>query len=265
MPSVSSLHIYPVKSCKAVNVESFGLDRFGPIGDRRWMIVSDDPNQPFITQRAQPILAKLEARYLDKGTIELKTPDLDPIQVTRSENAGPTRSVTIWKDRVHARDTGDVASKWLSTFLNQSVRLVRIHSEYARFINAEKSSETGFADGYPLLIISQASLDDLNDRLDYPVEMRRFRPNLVVQNCDPYEEDKWTQIRIGDTILSASGPCSRCIMTTVNPDTGALEGNEPLVTLAGYRKTGNGVTFGQNYINETKFGQIDVGMEIEIL
>ncbi len=265
MPFVSSLHLYPVKSCKTVDVTSFCFDRLGPIGDRRWMIVSDDPSRTFITQRTHPILAKLQARPLGPTSIELKFPGFESIEVSHSDLSSSTEPVVIWNDRVAARDTSSLASEWLSTILEQSVRLVGIGSDYTRFIGGEKKNEAGFADGYPLLILSKASLTDLNTRLDFPVEMSRFRPNIVVEDCGPYQEDRWSRIRIGDTILLASGPCSRCVMTTVDPDSGLRKGNEPLATLARYRKTLDGVVFGQNYTNETKRGEIAVGMEIEIL
>lgn len=164
-----------------------------------------------------------------------------------------------------ARDAGDTASEWLSTFLSQKVRLVGIDSNFIRFIDGESWHETGFADGFPLLVLSQASLVDLNHRLKVPIEMIRFRPNLVVGGCHSYDEDNWSRIRIGDVVLASSGPCSRCTMTTIDPNTGTRDGNEPLATLAKYRKIEKGIVFGQNFTNETKSGRIETGMNIEIL
>ncbi|HBL54839.1 MAG TPA: hypothetical protein DDZ36_02830 [Deltaproteobacteria bacterium] len=124
--------------------------------------------------------------------------------------------------------------------------------------------QAAFSDAYPLLLISEASLNDLNNRLPEPVAMKRFRPNLVVNNTKPYEEDSWKKIIIGECEFQVVKPCSRCILTTVDPETGEFSGKEPLRTLATYRKQSGNVMFGQNLIATIK-GKLEVGMPVEII
>lgn len=265
MPIVSSLHLYPVKSCRVVDVASISLDRLGPSGDRRWMIVSNNSEGTFLSQRTHPRLALIEPKIVNPESIELSLPDGKTIQASLDQASPILRTATIWNSQVIGQDSGDAVSAWLSQFLDEDVRLVGIGSNYQRFITKSAIDQTGYADGFPLLIISKSSLDDLNNRLDFPIEMSRFRPNIVVDSCKPFEEDTWSRIKIGDCLFKVSGPCTRCVITTLNPNTGQPEGKEPLKTLAQYRKTARGVIFGQNYTNESKSGKIEVGMEIQIL
>lgn len=267
MPIVESLHIHPVKSCRAHDLKSFELDRLGPVNDRRWMIISAKPDGTAITQRAHPRLTLLQVTPNPDQSITLSVPGFESIDVERAKlEASPsTREARLWGKTLQALDAGDSTAEWLSRFLEEDVRLVGIPESYQYFTSDSKTDQTAFTDGFPILIISQASLDELNHRLDFPVEMQRFRPNIVIGDCEPFEEDSWNRIRIENTILRASGPCSRCILTTNDPFSGTREGREPLATLSQYRKTEKGVIFGQNYTNESKSGRIDVGMRIEIL
>ncbi len=265
MPTISSLLLYPVKSCRSVEVNSFSFDPLGPIGDRRWMIVSNDSSGRFLSQRTHPQLALISVKIVSPQTIEISLPDHSKIRASLNEVSPIRKAVSLWSSQVIAQDAGDSVSRWLSQFLETDVRLVGIDRSYQRFISGSNTDQTGFADGYPLLILSKASIEDLNERLDFPIEISRFRPNIVVDDCDPYDEDRWSRIRIDDCLFKASGPCTRCVITTLDPQTGQRDSKEPLHTLAQYRKAEEGVLFGHNYTNESKSGTIEVGMEIEIL
>jgi uncharacterized protein YcbX len=175
-------------------------------------------------------------------------------------------SVTVWADTVDAADAGAEAAAWLSEFLGTDCRLVCFAREAVRPVDrvyAEASDQVGFADGFPFLLISQASLDDLNARLAQPVPMLRFRPNLVIGGSEPYAEDDWRRIRIGDLTFRVAKPCSRCIIPTIDPAT-ARRGSEPLRTLMSYRRRDNKVYFGQNLVHDA-VGRLAVGMPVEVL
>ncbi|HWV10483.1 MAG TPA: MOSC domain-containing protein, partial [Pseudomonas sp.] len=164
-------------------------------------------------------------------------------------------------------DAGDEAAEWLSDFIGKACRLVHVPAERARFIQGNLSAEekVGFADGFPLLLIGQASLDDLSARVGRPLEMLRFRPNLVIEGAEAYAEDTWRRIRIGEVEFSVAKGCTRCILTTIDPQTGERSRDrEPLTTLKTYREREGEVYFGQNLIN-LGHGQLQVGMPVEVL
>lgn len=264
--TVSQLYIHPIKSCRGSAVSQIELDRRGVVGDRRFLIV--DANGRFLTQRTEPRLAGI-VPSLTPGGLTLATKGVTPLRVPLAENGTEvSRPVVIWRDTVPALDLGDEAASWLSHVLDQPVRLVGTGRDFARPMNgpaAHPGDEIAFNDAHPLLLLSEASLADLNARLDVPLPMNRFRPNLVVRDTAAFAEDSWKRIRIGPVILRASGPCERCVITTTDQET--LErGKEPLRTLATYRKNDDGgVCFGQNFIHETKSGTIRVGDPVEIL
>lgn len=266
MPAVASLHLHPIKSCRGQAVAAATLDAFGLVGDRRFLVV--DERGQFLTQRALPRLALVEPA-IDGATLTLAAPGANPLCVASSPAMGaPRREVTIWRDTVHAADLGDAAADWLTTFLGRPVRLVAMASDFSRPIlkpTARPGDQAAFSDAYPLLVLSEASLAELNGRLDEPLPMDRFRPNIVVRDCPPFAEDGWRRIRIGEVVLRAAGPCARCIITTTDQRT--LErGKEPLRTLAQYRRSADGdVNFGQNYIHETRSGVLRAGMAVEVL
>ena len=176
--------------------------------------------------------------------------------------------VNIWKSKgVHAIDQGDESAQWFSDWLGVSVRLVHVADGYKRRLNPEYASSaedhTGFADGYPILIISEASLLDLNSKLISPLPMNRFRPNIVVQNCEPFAEDTWKRIRIGSVEMALVKPCPRCVVTTIDKET-LEKSKEPLKTLATYRNQADGAMFGMNVIPLNE-GEVKVGMSVEVL
>ena len=178
------------------------------------------------------------------------------------------RGVTIWRDTLRVPDAGDMAADWLSRFIKKPIRLVHVPVQRARTTEAgygRDDDKVAFADGYPLLLIGQASLDDISSRVGRPLEMLRFRPNLVIEGSEAFAEDGWKRIRIGDVEFRVVKPCSRCILTTIDPQTGVRdEQREPLATLMSYRKQEGGTMFGQNLVNDSN-GVLEVGMPVTVL
>ncbi len=242
------------------------LDRFGLVGDRRFLVV--DEHGQFLTQRTRPKLALIEP-LAHADTLALKAPGRPSLRIAAAPPPGsPSLQVVVWRDTVAAVDLGPEVAAWLGDYLESPARLVAMPAEFSRPIRkptAYPGDETAFADAFPLLIISEASLADLNDRLDEPLPMDRFRPNLVVRDCPAFAEDSWRRIRIGDVVLRAAGPCARCVVTTTDQRT--LErGKEPLRTLARYRRSADGdVNFGQNCIHESRAGLLRIDMPVEVL
>lgn len=270
---VSGLFIHPVKSLRAMSVPTVELDPLGVVGDRRFMVV--DEQGRFLTQRTLARMALLEAKLTHDALI-LSTPNTGQIHVQRASDAGaPVRPVSVWKSEgLQAEDCGDGVAAWLGDFLGVTCRLVRAGKQFHRPMTKPAACVgdlVSFADAEPLLVISEASLADLNDRLvardEEALPMDRFRPNLVIAGCDAFAEDTWPRIRIGNVVLRAGGPCARCIVTTTNQQT-AERGKEPLRTLATYRRDADDptdVNFGQNFIHETKSGSLAVGAPVEVL
>lgn len=273
MPRVTGLFLYPVKSLRGCAVPVAELDALGFVGDRRFLIT--DPTGKFLTQRTVPRMALIDAK-LFPGMLTLSADGTRSISVpTVSGPSAPLRSVTVWKhEGLQAEDCGDPVSRWLSDFLGLTCRLVRIGEKFVR-PNLKPAARSGdiftFADACPFLVISEASLANLNDRIQEnhgePVPMNRFRPNLVVDGCDAFAEDTWTRFRIGDAIFRSAGKSDRCIVTTTDQLTGE-RGKEPLKTLATFRRgqtDPTAVYFGVNLIHETKQGTIRLGETLELL
>jgi uncharacterized protein YcbX len=273
MPRVTGLFIYPVKSLRGYAVPAAEFDPLGLAGDRRFLVV--DPAGKFMTQRGTPRMARIDAR-LAGDTLMLSADGAGSLSVpTASDPAAPLRTVSVWRSEgLQAEDCGPAAARWLSDFLGTSCSLVRLGAKFSRPIlkpTAQPGDAVTFADAFPFLAISEASLADLNDRIQKnhgePVPKDRFRPNLVVEGCDAFAEDTWTRVRIGDAIFRNGGPCARCIVTTTDQRTGE-RGKEPLRTLATYRRDATDpadVNFGINLIHETKLGAIRVGAAVELL
>ncbi|MBN7769233.1 MOSC domain-containing protein [Marinobacter daepoensis] len=259
---VRSLYIYPVKSLAGIPVTRLELDEFGPRGDRRWMLV-DDQNR-FITQRQLPQLANVRTS-LEEGCVVVQIPEEGRY---RLEPGSETAGVTVWKDQVVGTMGAEAAGLALSRYCGTSLRFVYMDDDSYRRVDREWVSEprrVGFADGFPFLVVNQSSLEELNSRLELAIDMRRFRPNIVIEGADAWEEDVWQTMRIGDVQLQLVKPCSRCVMTTVDPDTGKKDTDvQPLKTLAGYRKTPNGIIFGQNAVHDS-VGTIAVGDSVTVL
>ena len=264
MTLLSTLTYYPIKACRGFDLLESRVERMGLADDRRMMAVT--PQGEFLTQREYPRLA-LITPALKNDCVTLSAPNFDTLQFV-VQKAGPPIPVNIWKSKgVHAIDQGDEAAGWFSDWLGASVRLVYMDPTFKRKLNPDYAisadDHTGFADGYPILIISEASLQDLNSRLDAALPMNRFRPNIVVKDCEAFAEDKWKRIRIGDVEMALVKPCPRCEVTTIDKET-LEQSKEPLKTLGGYRKQKGGAMFGMNVIPLTE-GNIKIGMTVEIL
>jgi len=266
MLRLSGLYRYPLKSAIAEPLTDIQLDALGVVGDRRWMVV-DAQNGRFLTQRALPHMSQLLARHTATGGLTLSAPGFPALDVPLPDPDAMLRGVFIWSDSLYVPDAGDEAAEWLSRFIGKPCRLVHVPAERARYIAGNLSAEqkVGFADGFPLLLIGQASLDDLSARVGRPLEMLRFRPNLVVEGGAAYAEDSWRRIRIGDVEFRVAKGCTRCILTTIDPLTGERSADrEPLATLKTYRARDGELYFGQNLINQGG-GELKLGMTVEVL
>jgi uncharacterized protein YcbX len=267
MLSLSAVYRFPLKSAQGQSLARAQLDVLGLSGDRRWMIV-DGGNGRFLTQRILPQLTQLKAQWLDAQHLLLSTAGRSDLLVALPTAEAELRTVTVWSDSLQVPDAGDAAALWLSEWLGRPCRLVQVPAERARQVDqtyAKVGDSVGFADGFPLLLIGQASLDDLSARVGRPLEMLRFRPNLVVSGSEPYAEDRWRRIRIGGLEFRLVKGCSRCIMTTLDPVTGERSADrEPLATLKTYRERDGEVYFGQNLLHSGP-GELAVGMSVEVL
>jgi uncharacterized protein YcbX len=280
MPILSQLVIYPVKSCAGLSVPSATLTRAGleagGVRDREWMVVGEDGQ--FLTQREHPRMAliapSLDARFLTlhaPGMVALALPLAHPAAAQAS-----TREVGLWDDRVLADDCGEAAAAWFSAALDTRCRLVRFG---AAAVRATGGSWTGgvpqptlFADGYPLLVIGAASLDDLNDKLRCSgraaLTMDRFRPNLVIEGLGAFEEDYVETFALGAARISPVKPCPRCPIPSVDQATG-VPGPDPLDILQAYRRNprlDNAVCFGMNCIEQAGAGErLFVGQDVAVV
>lgn len=273
MPRLSGLFIYPVKSCRAHALREAAVDAWGLQHDRRYLVVT--PEGQFLTQRQIPRMALIETELSTAG-LALASPNYGSVAIPSSV-AEPARtlSVTIWRNTVLADDCGEPTAEWLTRFLGTPARLVRMGNAYDRPVKPSKAQPgdiVSFADAYPFLLLSEASLHDLNDRIvahgGEAVPLDRFRANLVLTDCAPYFEDSLTRFRIGEVVFRNAGPCARCIVTTTDQDRGERDGPEPLRTLATYRRDAHepsNVNFAANVIHETKSGRLRLGDELSPL
>jgi hypothetical protein len=270
---VSALNIHPVKSLRALAVASVEVDALGAVGDRRFLVV--DPAGNFLTQRAVARMATVGARLGDT-TLTLSTAGSSDLEVRRNPDPdAPLIRVSVWKsENLLAEDCGGEPAAWLSSAIGAECRLVRIGPAFRRPVlkaAAVAGDIHGFADAVPFLIISEASLDELNHRIaetgGEPVTMDRFRTNMVLSGCAAFAEDSWKRIRVGEIVFRSAGPCVRCVITTTDQLTGE-RGVEPLRTLAQFRRDAvepTHVNFGQNLVHECKEGVIRVGDPVEVI
>ena len=227
------------------------------------MLIDKDGN--FVTQRQQPRLGQIRPSITPLA-LEVQAPDMPTLKVPRGERGGPRVRARVWGHETDAECVGDQVADWCSDAMQQNLRLVRWADEAVRPVSkhhTDVESQTAFADGYPLLIISEASLADLNGRLDQKITMARFRPNIVVRGCSPYAEDGWRRFSLGDLTLHNVKPCSRCSIISLDPATGQLD-KQPLAVLSEFRKVDNEVLFGMNCVFEG-LGSIREGDELRPL
>jgi uncharacterized protein YcbX len=261
--SVTSIHVYPIKSCRAIDLKAARLDDLGLSFDRRLMVVDAETSR-FVTQREEPRMA-LIAPQLGPTSLQVTAPNMPQLKVdTRRE--GQRRDVTVWGFTGPAEDCGENAASWISSVLERSCRLVRWADDVQREVSPKRVGPgvlTAFTDGYPILITTDASLEDLNGRAKERVPMNRFRPNIVIKGAAPFAEDTWKRIRVGEVEIDVVKPCSRCAITTVDAIS-AKRGKEPLATLATFRLHEKETWFGQNCIHRS-LGSIRVGDVVEVL
>ena len=257
--SLQAIHIYPVKALGGISLTQALVTPRGLQYDRRFMVV--DAHHQFLTQRDHPKMATVWVEIdADKngGEVIFSAPDVESVSFSLLPKELPTRTVKVWSSHVRAHTVSAQADQWLSDYLGVDARLVYMPDSAERRINpayAKNNEVVSFADGFPLLIVSEASLEDLNARIvkngGSGVPMNRFRPNLVVSGCDAYAEDRLGDVVIGDALFRAVKPCLRCEVTTTDQAAGVVRGPEPLQTLGTYRDSASGVMFGMNLIPVT--------------
>lgn len=262
MASLTEIFIHPVKSCAPLGLAQAAVRPRGLEHDRRWMVVDADGR--FLTARQLPRLLLVNPQPTDDG-LRLQAPGMPDLHV-RSEGLSTLMPVTVWKSQLQALAAGAHADDWFSGFLGQPVRLVHMGDEIVRQVTssrAQPGDEVSFADAMPLLLVSRASLDALNERLSEPVDMRRFRPNLVIDGVPAHAEDGWKQVAIGEVVFEVAKPCTRCVLVTIDAATAVKDAQgEPLRTLARYRRGEEGVNFGQLLIPRSA-GRVRVGDSVQ--
>ncbi|MDB5762972.1 MAG: hypothetical protein JWQ21_1967 [Herminiimonas sp.] len=278
MPILAALNLYPIKSCAGIALHEAVVTATGlmsrRIYDREWMVV--DAHGRFLTQREHPEMATIAPR-IEAGTLELRAPDMPRLEIPLDlpdPNDAPTLNVQIWNDSVKAYDCGETTAAWFSDALGIACRLVRFHPDARRIADSRWTDGIEvpalFSDGYPMLVISEASLGDVNKRLIAQgrdaLPMNRFRPNIVIDGIEAFEEDYAASIRIGDATLKPVKPCPRCPVPSVDQATGRI-GPDPLDILRTYRadpRVGGGITFGMNAILLAGEGKlVRVGQRVE--
>lgn len=261
--TLTNIFIYPVKSLGGISLQSAEVEERGLRYDRRWMIV--DESNKFITQRLYPQLAlvrpEIKNNLLTFSHFQNKLPDIS-VPLTPQDTFKV--KVQIWNDNVTALQyTGDI-NNWFSKVTGIKTRLVFMPDETRRVVDPDyaKNKIVSFADGYPFLIAGKESLNEVNRRMEIPLPLNRFRANFTFSGGKPFDEDNWNHIKIGDVKFNVVKSCARCVITTVDQSTGE-KGEEPLTTLAKFRKERGKVMFGQNMVAENT-GKVSVGDRIEI-
>jgi uncharacterized protein YcbX len=273
MIRITAINVYPVKGCRGMALESARIAATGFEHDREWLIVR--PDGRVMTQREEPRLALIETALIDTqaaggAALRLRVPGGEELSVPVAAQ-GREVEVTCWKDRCAAFDVGERASEFLTRYLGAPYRLVRFDARRKRVSNPQWTpgveALNQFSDGYPWLLISEASLEDLNSRLERKLPMNRFRPNIVVSGLPAFGEDELHEVTAGAVRLRRAKGCTRCIVTTTEQSTGTRDGNEPLQMLAKFRfdRELKGVVFGQNMILIEGVGaELRVGDELVV-
>ncbi|NQZ31013.1 MAG: MOSC domain-containing protein [Oceanospirillaceae bacterium] len=261
---VSSLSIYPLKSAAAIDSESIYVTTDGLQGDRQYMLVKLDGT--FITGRTHPKITSIQCELINNNLV-LHHPSCDALALDAADFSSQYHSTSVWGTKLLGQECSPEANKWVSDLLGEPLRLIYFGEKSTRKVVDHIEHTVGFADGFPLLLVNQTSLEHLNDRLLSPVTMLNFRPNITVSGSIAWAEDGWAKIKIGEVTFALTKPCSRCIFTTVDPATHTLDkGLEPLKTLTTYRKesAGSDVIFGENML-ALNSGMIRLGDKVEIL
>lgn len=282
---ISEINIYPIKSLKGISLESAVVERRGLKFDRRWMLVT--PDGMFFTQRDFPHMSLISVQ-IGSGGLDVASERAGTMHVPMEPDKGERKRVTVWGSVCDGLIYNGAVSEWFSDAIGIDCRLVHMPETTERHVNSlfdHGENIVSFADGYPLLVIGEASLADLNRRIaeryrdeepPEPLPMNRFRPNLVVADGDAYAEDNWGHVRVGEGLFRTTKPCERCVVTTIDQSRGEFDGKDPLKTLATYRiakdimpdryaqigLTPNSVLFGQNLIAENPGVVVRVGDEV---
>lgn len=261
---VSSLSIYPLKSAGAIDTDTLHITEAGLQNDRQFMLVKMDG--AFVTGRTHPKITSIECEVLNNSLL-LHHPSCASLLLNQTDFTEQYRRSAVWGTSLIGQSCGLKADQWVSELLGEPLQIIFFGEKSARSVNRHENHQVGFADGFPLLLVNQSSLEHLNERLLSPVTMRNFRPNITLSGAIAWSEDGWAKVKIGDIVFALSKPCSRCIFITVDPYTALLDkGLEPLKTLTSYRKEadGNNVIFGENML-ALNSGVIKIGDEVEIL
>ena len=263
MLTLSEINIYPIKSLGGISLQSSEVEERGLKYDRRWVLV--DESNTFFTQRDFPEMALINVSVENSGLkLKHKTKTFKPLFIPYDFEYSKTDKVVIWDDTVVGEFYNSYIDEWFSDILGIKCHLVKMPESTERVVDKAyaKNKIVSFADGYPFMIIGQASLDDLNSRMEVPLPMNRFRTNFVFTGGGPYEEDNWKIFKLGDVKFQAVKPCARCVITTTDQDT-AERFKEPLLTLSKFRNFNNKVMFGMNLVCEST-GMVKVGDIIEL-
>ena len=258
MLRVAQLLLYPVKSCAAIAVDAFELQRTGPRDDRRWMWV--DERGTFISQRSFPSLALVQPEARD-GALRLSAPEVASIEITTG--AGSQRTVEVWGQPCGGVDLGDAAAAWLMSAIGVRARLVEQRGPRVIEEPQGLGHSVSFADGYPLLVCGEASITAAARASGLPIDALRFRPNIVVSGGDPFDEDRWAELQVGQARILLTKPCSRCGVLDVDPQRGVSRPGL-LKSLAQHRRFGREVRFGMNGLIE-RVGTVAVGDAVAIV
>jgi uncharacterized protein YcbX len=260
---VSQINIYPVKSCAGLSLQSALVVDTGFEYDRQWMVV--DSEGKFVTQRQYAKMSLIKTTLIDNG-VHFEAPGMQAIDV-QIVFEGKKIETDVWGNACVGIDQGEVISKWLTEYIGKECHLIIMSPDFKRGVSEKYkvsgNEAVGFADGFPFLLISEESLNELNSKLKDKLQMNRFRPNIVISGGTSFQEDTWKKIKIGDVVFRFAKPCARCEITTIDQATGE-KGIEPLETLGSYRTKPKGIMFGQNLIQENT-GTIHVGDVVTVI
>ena len=262
-PFLSDIYVYPVKSLAGIKVSKWSVNSKGLLHDRKWMLI--DSNNQFLSQRKIPKMVLIKTQLTDSELI-LSTSTDSSISLPIDPVAGKAYNTSIWNDVCVAKSTSDIANQWLSDFLGVQCQIVYQPDDVVRAVDpkyAKTTDQVNFSDGFPFLIASEGSMRALNKAMNLDLSIERFRPNLVISQCQPYAEDSWREISINNIDFRLPKPCSRCAIPTIDLSNATIS-NEPLRTLNRLRKWNKQVYFGQNALHDHS-GELFIGNKVQIV